>query len=44
MKIRVIDDHCKNCLWLLTGNVCPFVRCVKRYGFTHDQQGDDRDE
>jgi len=43
MKIRVTDNHCKNCLWLLTGNVCPFVRCVKRYGFTHDQ-GDDRDE
>ncbi|BBU40709.1 hypothetical protein APP_30010 [Aeribacillus pallidus] len=43
MKIRVIDDHCKNCLWLLKGNLCPFYRCVKRYGFTHDQ-GDDRDE
>ncbi|AVO22591.1 hypothetical protein [Anoxybacillus phage A403] len=40
MKIRVIDDHCKGCFWLLTGNVCPFKRCVRGFGWVADKKSE----
>lgn len=38
MKIKVDKDHCKGCVWLLRENVCPFERCIKRFGFIVDKE------
>ncbi|RKO63239.1 hypothetical protein Cdeb_00331 [Caldibacillus debilis GB1] len=40
IKIRVHKNHCKNCVWFLQGNVCPFVRCVRSHGWTVDERSE----
>jgi hypothetical protein len=50
MSKLVSDSHCENCVWYpfkgqknrtkndVKQGACPFVRCVKRYGFTADHK------
>lgn len=38
MKIRVTKHHCKGCVYLVNGTLCPFVRCIRRNGFTIDER------
>lgn len=42
-RVTVLKDHCEGCVWGRTMNdgvvFCPFVRCVKRYGFTTKNGG-----
>jgi len=50
MSMLVSDSHCNNCVWYpfkgqnkrdentVKAGACPFVRCVKRYGFTADHK------
>jgi hypothetical protein len=33
MKIKVTNNHCKGCVWLVNKQLCPFVNCVDRYGW-----------
>lgn len=34
IKAKQARDYCKGCYWKLNGQICPFQRCVKRYGFS----------
>lgn len=27
------EKHCKSCLWLINGALCPFKRCPKVFGW-----------
>lgn len=49
MTLLVNDDHCENCQWFRPGGkskaenrnqkgYCPFIRCVKNYGFTVEEE------
>jgi hypothetical protein len=38
MKVKAAKHYCKGCIWLIRGNLCPFSRCVKRYGWNLDQK------
>jgi len=50
MSMLVSDSHCNTCVWYqfkgqnnrdsnkVKHGACPFVRCVKRYGFTADHK------
>lgn len=52
MSMLVSDSHCEGCEWFKSNGqskaenrnkhgYCPFVRCIKRYGFTaeHKRRG-----
>lgn len=38
MKIKVARSHCKDCVWLVDGRICPFLRCVEVFGWTSDKK------
>lgn len=44
-KFRVMDSHCSGCVWA-KGRLCPFQRCVQRYGWTPkgEQDGQKKQE
>lgn len=31
------EQHCKSCLWLINGALCPFKRCPKVFGWSADK-------
>lgn len=31
------EQHCKSCLWLINGALCPFKRCPKVFGWVADK-------
>ena len=37
MKIKVPNEHCKGCVWLINSSVCPFKRCIDGYGWIADK-------
>lgn len=42
-KLIYRTNYCKGCIWLKNDTHCPFLRCVKAFGFVADkkaQKGD----
>jgi len=31
------EQHCKSCIWLINGSLCPFSRCIKVKGWVADK-------
>ncbi|MGM7683752.1 hypothetical protein ACSVDA_16565 [Cytobacillus sp. Hm23] len=45
VKIQLIHKHhCTGCIWMGKENLCPFVRCVKHYGWSIKQKDSKRKE
>jgi len=36
-KNIIKTSYCKGCLWLVDGRLCPFLRCVKGFGWVSDK-------
>lgn len=37
-KIKVADNHCRNCVWFDLQKLCAFERCVRHFGFIADKK------
>ncbi len=37
-KNIIKTSYCKGCIWLVDGRLCPFLRCVRGYGWVAEKK------